>query len=324
MASSKASIDGNNIDVTDDMDDVMDDYMSMTLPESPSNLTQFETSVQRCGRKRREAESRAYQASKAELAHQARLNRDEALNTSLPVSSKGYQMMARLGFKAGSALGKEGNQQARKEPLGVFVKEGRAGVGMDRERKRKFEDDDDRGEEIQKRQTEAEFRERQSREKEQKRAEGLCWGAMRVLEEFESDDTTTDKDKADKGENAGSSTSEATTGINVLWRELVKDRDEKERLRRMRYDLQQTLSRSATHDDPDEETHDRQAWGTEEEEIEVQDPELDDFNRLEPAERLLRMVEYLRDNWLYCFWCKFQYPDKRMEGCPGVTENEHG
>lgn len=320
MASSKTSIDEDNIQLTDDLDD----YMSMTISESSSNVAQFETSVQRRGRKRREAESRAHQASKAELAHQVRLNRDEALNTSLPVSSKGYQMMARLGFKAGSALGKEGNEHARKEPLGVVVKEGRAGIGMDGERKRKFEDDTDRGEGVKKRETEGVFRERQAREREQKRADGLCWGAMRVLEEFESDDTTTGEGTADKGENGGRSTSKPTAGINLLWRGLVKDRDEKERQRRMRYDLHQSLSRSAAYDDPDEEKQDRQTWGTEEEDVEVEDPELDDFNGLEPAERLRKMVQYLRESWRYCFWCKFQYPDQRMDGCPGVTEDEHG
>ncbi|KAI4264343.1 MAG: hypothetical protein L6R38_009773 [Xanthoria sp. 2 TBL-2021] len=320
MASSKTSIDEVNIQLTDDLDD----YLSMTISESSSNVAQFETSIQRRGRKRREAESRAHQASKAELAHQAQLNRDEALNTSLPVSSKGYQMMARLGFKDGSALGKEGNEHARKEPLGVVVKEGRAGIGMDRERKRKFEDDTDRGEGVKKRETEGDFRERQARERAQKRADGLCCGAMRVLEEFESDDTTTGEGTADKGENAGRSTSKPTAGINLLWRGLVKDRDEKERQRRMRYDLHQSLSRSAAYDDPDEEKQDRQAWGTGEEDVEVEDPELDDFNGLEPAERLRKMVEYLRERWRYCFWCKFQYPDERMDGCPGVTEDEHG
>ncbi|KAL8849449.1 MAG: hypothetical protein Q9221_005581 [Calogaya cf. arnoldii] len=320
MAGPKTSVEEDSVQLTEDADD----YMSMTIPEPSSILAPFETSVQRRGRKRREAESRAHQPSKAELARQAQLNRDEALNRSLPVDSKGYQMMARLGFKAGSALGKEGNEYARKEPLGVIVKEGKAGIGMDGERKRKFQNDTDRVEGAKKRETEGEYRERQAREREQKRAEGLCWGAMRVLEEFESDGPMVGEVTADKRENAGRPTSKPTAGINLLWRGLVKDRAEKERQRRMRYDLHQSLSQNAAYDDPDEEKQDRQAWGTEEEEVEVEDPELDEFNQLEPAERLRRMVEYLRGKWRYCFWCKFQYPDERMDGCPGMTEDEHG
>ncbi|KAL8862957.1 MAG: hypothetical protein Q9178_000899 [Gyalolechia marmorata] len=322
MASSKTSTDGKIAQLTDDMDD----YMSMTIPDSSPSFSQFETSVQRRGRKRREAESRAHQPSKAELAHQAQLKRDEALNTSLPVSSKGYQMMAKLGFKAGSALGKDGNEHARKEPLGVVVKEGRAGVGMDGERKRKVreEAEADGGGGVKRRETEGEFRERQAREREQKRAEGLCWAAMRVLEGFEGEDTTTVRGGVDQGENAANPTSKPTAGVNLLWRGLVRDRDEKERERRMRYDLHQSLSRNAAYDDPDEEKQDRQAWGTEVEEVEVEDPELDEFNKLEPTERLGKMVEYLREKWRYCFWCKFQYPDETMDGCPGMTEDEHG
>ena len=322
MASSMTSTDEKSAQVMDDMDD----YMSMTIPDSSPNVSQFETSVQRRGRKRREAESRAHQPSKAEIAHQAQLNRDEALSTSLPLSSKGYQMMAKLGFKAGSALGKEGNEHARKEPLGVVVKEGRAGVGMNGERKRKFreEAEADSGEGAKRRETEGEFRERQAREREQKRAEGLCWAAMRVLEGFEGENTPTAKGGSDQGENAANPTSKPTAGTNLLWRGLVRDRDEKERERRMRYDLHQSLSRNAAYDDPDEEKQDRQAWGTEEEEVEVEDPELDELNRLEPTERLGKMVEYLREKWRYCFWCKFQYPDKTMDGCPGMTEDEHG
>ncbi|KAL8899192.1 MAG: hypothetical protein Q9192_001697 [Flavoplaca navasiana] len=320
MGSPQTSANENPAQLTNDMDD----YMSMTIPDSASKLAQSETSMQRQGRKRREAESRAHQLSKAELAHQAQLNRDEALNTSLPVSSKGYQMMARLGFKAGSALGKEGNEHARKEPLGVAVKEGRAGIGMERERKRKFEEDFNNHDGSKKRETEGDFRKRQAREREQKRTEGLCWGAMRVLEEFESDHSTTGEDAREEGENTCKSLSEPSAGINLLWRGLVKARDEKERQRRMRCDLQQGLSRTAAYDDPDEERQERQTWGIEEEEVEVEDLELNNFNGLEPAERLRRMVEYLRDKWRYCFWCKCQYPDSLMDGCPGFTEDEHG
>ncbi|KAL8674061.1 MAG: hypothetical protein Q9168_001548 [Polycauliona sp. 1 TL-2023] len=321
MASSRISVDRDHLQqLTDDTDD----YMSMTIPEPSSKSAHLETSAQRRSRKKRESESRAHQPSKAEIAHRAQVKRDEALNTSLPVNSKGYQMMARLGFKAGSALGKEGNEYARKEPLDVVVKEGKAGIGMDGERKRKFQEDTDSGRGSKKRETAGEFRERQAKETAEKRAEALCWGAMRVLEEFESNDTAIGEGIVDKGDNVARSTSKPTASVNLLWRGLVKHRDVKERQRRMRYDLNQSLSRTAAYDDSDEEKQSRQAWGTEEEEVEVEDPELDDFNGLQPAERLRRMVEYLRAEWRYCFWCKCQYPSEAMDGCPGATEDEHG
>ncbi len=305
-----------------------DDYMSMVIPEPSSTFAQPETSVQRRARKTREAEARAHQPSKAELARQAEIARDEALHTSLPATSKGYQMMAKLGFKPGSALGKEGNQLARTEPLGVVVKEGRAGVGMDGEKKRKFREEVGEGEggdeENKKRETEGEFRERQGRERGEKRIEGMCWGAMKVLEGLEGKDTLVHKGPSKDGDTVEKTTIKPTKRVNVLWRGLVRDRQMKETERRMRYDLHQSLSRNAAYDDPDEDKQDRQAWGDEEEEVEEEDPELEEFSALEPAERLRRITEYLREKWRYCFWCKFQYPDQEMDGCPGLTEDEHG
>ncbi|KAL9604839.1 MAG: hypothetical protein Q9219_000287 [cf. Caloplaca sp. 3 TL-2023] len=316
---------GPDQDRPEDNDD--DDYMSMAILEPASTHAFVETSAQRHARRKREAEARAHQPSKDELARQAKANRDDALNTSLPTTSKGYQMMAKLGFKAGSALGKDGNEHARIEPLGVVVKEGRAGVGMDGERKRKFREEvgegkDDEG--TKKRETEGEFRERQGREREEKRLEGQCWGAMKVLEGFEDIGSGCTGSDDEDGKGVERAAMKPTKQVNVLWRGLVRDRQEKERERRMRYDLHQSLSRNAAYDDPDEDKQDKQAWGTEEEELEEEDAELEEFNAMEPAERLRRMVEYLREKWRYCFWCKYQYPDEAMEGCPGLSEDEHG
>ncbi|KAL2122461.1 hypothetical protein VTJ04DRAFT_2916 [Mycothermus thermophilus] len=59
------------------------------------------------------------------------------------------------------------------------------------------------------------------------------------------------------------------------------------------------------------------------EDLDEEDPELDDFNALPVEERLRRVLEYLRKEYRYCFWCKYRYPDEGMEGCPGLTEEEH-
>ncbi|KAL8800382.1 MAG: hypothetical protein Q9182_005219 [Xanthomendoza sp. 2 TL-2023] len=302
-----------------------DEYMSMNIAEPASTTCRSETSFQRRARQKREAESRAHRPSKAELARQTNFKRHEALNTALPVTSKGFQMITKLGFKAGTALGREGNGHAWKEPLGVLVKEGKAGLGMERERKRKFKDDlpgGDDGERSKKRETEEGFRESQARESARKRVEGLCWGAMRVLERFESEDEA-GAEEAD-GKHGGAK--EAATKPTI-WRALLWDRDEKMKTRTMRYDLHQmhqSLSRHPARDGQDDEKQDSKAWGTEEEELDIENPGMDEFNSLDAAERLERTVEYLRQEWKYCFWCKFQYPDGTMEGCPGFSEDEHG
>lgn len=111
--------------------------------------------------------------------------------------------------------------------------------------------------------------------------------------------------------------------VNVLWRGLVREREGKERERRMRYDLHQSLSRDAAYREEEEDERDRRALGREEEDVEEVDEELDEFLALEGKERLRRLVEYLREKYFYCFWCKCEYEDESMEGCPGLDEDDH-
>ena len=59
------------------------------------------------------------------------------------------------------------------------------------------------------------------------------------------------------------------------------------------------------------------------EDLDEEDKELDNFNEMEMEERLTRLLEYLRQRHQYCFWCKMAYPDTALEGCPGLTEDEH-
>ena len=217
-------------------------------------------------------------------------------------------MMAKLGFKPGAALGASTNPNARTEPLHISVKEDRGGVGMQSERKRKFREEV-QGLEKKQKTEEGDYRERVSREREEKRLEGMCWGAMRVLEGLE------------QPEGEGKAPSKK---VNVLWRGLVRERRGKERERRARYDLHQSLSRSAAYEDPEEDEQDRQAFGREEEEVlEEEDEELNEFLGLGGKDRLKSLVGYLREVHQYCFWCKFKYQNEKMEGCPGLEEDDH-
>ncbi|KAL4752664.1 hypothetical protein BDW72DRAFT_61172 [Aspergillus terricola var. indicus] len=345
------------------------DYMSMVIEEPQ----QKETFTQKKRRLQREAEARARVPSKAERAAQEAAKRDAALATStLNPSNKGFQMMAKLGFKPGQTLGKPAgenkekdssgsNAQSRTEPLNLVLKEDRGGIGLDSERKRKFREEAEEAAKKVKAE-EGDYRDRVRLERETKRIEAQIHAAQKVAERLDADENgetdlfsasnVEDKDKyEEKGakEREGSDEEapatkpkakakvKPTAQINVLYRGLVREREEKERAIQTRHMLQTSLPTSffpnprlPGYDDAtlDREDHEALGGGRDlssvlEQELEEEDPELDEFNALEPAERLRRLVEYLREKHNYCFWCKYRYDTAEMEGCPGVTEEDH-
>ena len=314
-----------------------DDYMKMIIAE-PIPPKEKETYTQRRMRMQREAESRGRTKSKSEQAADEAAAREAALSASLftnpatATNNKGLAMMAKMGFKPGAALGSKENKDARIEPIGISMKEDRGGIGLDSEKKRKFREEVEReGKRV--KAEEGDYRERLRREKEEGRLEGMVGQAMRVAErmtgEREEEEALETDDASENGAKKRSISNKPLKQINILWRGLIRKREEKERDRRMRYDLHQSLSRFPTYDDADEEAEDKRALGKETtqyilvEDLEEEDPELDEFNALDPAMRLQKLVDYLRQNFHYCFWCKFTYPDKEMEACPGLTEEDH-
>ncbi|KAB8302268.1 hypothetical protein EYC80_005709 [Monilinia laxa] len=324
-------------------EDEEDDYMNMIIAE-PTKLREKETYTQRRQRIQRESEARSRTKSKAEIAAEEAAAREEALSKSMlaapeSASSKGLKMMAKMGFKPGVALGAKDNVGARLEPVVVSIKEGKGGIGLEEEKKRKFREEVEReGKRV--KAEEGEYRERVRKEREEGRLEGMVGAAMRVAErmngereEEEEERNVVDNENEEIGKNQDQVkrkiSSKPLRQINILWRGLVRKREEKERDRRMRYDLQQSLSRLPTYDDADEDNDDKRALGKDKiqhtivEDLEEEDPELDAFNLLEPAERLQKLVEHLRSQYNYCFFCKFKYPDDLMDGCPGLTEEDH-
>ncbi|KAI9725174.1 MAG: hypothetical protein M1828_003355 [Chrysothrix sp. TS-e1954] len=329
-------------------EDEEEDYMSMALLDSKSQSS-AETSLQRRARKEREGQEKGRVKSKAQKEAEEAAAREAALGTSLDRSNKGFKMMEKLGFKGG-ALGKEGYSEGLTNPLNPIVKEGRSGIGLDSERKREAREQLE-GQAKKAKATEDEYRDHMRREAEVKRLEGQIVGAQKVAERLDdNDESVTNGAKRDGPGNEDDeksiddaspdaslavmsktsqkkghdSSSKPLRSINVLWRGRAKYQREKERERRIRHDLQKSLSGLPTYTDAEEDKDDRLAFAREEEEVEEDDPELEEYNALEPEERLTRLVEYLRQRRQYCFWCKYQYPDAELEGCPGLTEDEHG
>ncbi|KAI1208803.1 uncharacterized protein F4807DRAFT_134508 [Annulohypoxylon truncatum] len=317
-------------------EDDEDDYMNMTFGEETKTV---ETSLQRRQRLRREGEIKGRVKSKAEQAAEERAEREEALSQSLletarAKKSKGFAMMAKMGFKPGVALGsKENAENARLEPLRPEMKEDRGGIGLDSERKRRLNEAAE-GVEKKRKVDETEFRDRVRREREQARMEKLVYAGMKVCEKLDEEkglDGTqeTNSDEEDGAKKKRTLSTRPLKSISVVWRGLIRSREEAERDRRMRHDLEQSSTRLPTYVDDLDDEDDKKAMGktsvayVQVEDLEEEDPELDEFNALEVEERLRRLVEYLRKEHNYCFWCKCDYPDENMDGCPGFTEEDH-
>lgn len=351
-----------------------DDYMNMVFTDAPAAP---ETSLQRRQRERREAELRGRVKSKAELAAEEAAKREAALATSLlrdPAAvkkSKGFAMMAKMGFKPGAALGRQqqeppppttveegggggGGGGSRTddgdgglspslpppppagilEPVRISIKDGRGGIGLASERKRKVDEAAGAGasadETKRARPDEGEFRDRVWRERQAARKESQLHAAQKVAERMGEDEEQRLRDE-DGEPRSSASRSRSLKSINVLWRGLVRAREEAERDRRMRHDLQQSLSRLPTYeDDDDEDEDDRRALGktptttyVTAEDLDEDDEELESFNSRDVNDRLQAVVGHLREAHRYCFWCKHVYPDEQLEGCPGTTEEDH-
>ncbi|KAA8893319.1 hypothetical protein FN846DRAFT_1025781 [Sphaerosporella brunnea] len=326
---------------SNDDDEEEDDYMSMAIPEPTSAR---ETLTERMKRQQRERELRGRPKSKAELAREAAEKREAALAKSMleaeeARSNKGLRMMKMMGYKPGTGLGSEktwGKDDVRLEPVGVALKENRAGIGHATEVKRKLEDAaGPEGKRVQV--APEEFRERVKSEREEKRAQARFYAAQKVLEGLDMK-----RDFGVEEVDIGKAREIPLSSINVLWRGLVMHREEQERERRARYDMEQGLSapRLPGYDRLHElDEVDKIALGVEPkilgekmrsyveddaEEAEEEDEELREFEELPWAEKLEMIVSYLRTEHNYCFWCKWKYETAEMEGCPGTDEDSHG
>lgn len=299
-----------------------DDYLSMTFGDTKTS-TVPETSLQRTIRLKKEASERARIPSKAELAAQEKSQRENALATHLSSTNKGAQIMAKMGFQGGT-LGQ--SDDARTQPIELQLKDDRGGIGMDSEKKRKVREAAESLQEGEKRQRVGmeEFRARNGAEREERRAEGQMWGAMKVLEGLETERDIEERQSFESDEDQTAATPAIAPlkhlrDVNVLYRPLLKRRLEKEREREMRHQLNSTLSNRDDEVEDDAATFDPRA-----DELDEDDPELADFEAQTFAERLEKIVGELREKYRYCFWCKCLYADGEMEGCPGLTEDEHG
>ena len=232
-------------------------------------------------------------------------------------------MMAKFGFKQGDALGK--SEEARKEPIRVNVKEDRGGIGLESEKKRKFREQFEEAERLAKRSKEEEgdYLEVMRQEQKEKKAERDLDNAQRTAERL-SDKEAEEKGTPEPGE-------KSMKDINVLWHTRARRRVEIQRDKQQRREFNNTIGSrlptlAAEDDDDSKIAQGRDLapfYTTLETDIEEEDPELAEFEAMPVMDRLEKVLSFLREKYRYCLYCGYEYPDAEMEGCPGVTEEDH-
>ena len=234
-------------------------------------------------------------------------------------------MMAKFGFKQGDTLGK--SEDARKAPIAVDVKADRGGIGLESEKKRKFREQWEEADRLAKRSKEEEgdYLEIRRQEQKEKKAERDLESAQRTAERL------FEKDAEDKG--TPEPADKPLKDVNVLWRSRARRRVEIQQDKQQRRELNNSLASRlpALADECDDDNDSKVALGmdlkpfytTLENDLEAEDPELAEFEALPVADRLQKVLLYLRHEFHYCLYCGYQYPNPEMEGCPGVTEEDH-
>ncbi|CCG84212.1 protein of unknown function [Taphrina deformans PYCC 5710] len=300
-----------------------DDYLNMKFDESASHAMSL------MGKRERLL-----------LNHQSGHKQPSKPDTSLSIdptdvpgqpASKAMKMMQRMGYVSGQALGTDGKGIV--EPLRAPETVTRSGLGLEAQKRREVvERIEKAAKQVQEEQTE--YRETVRTEIEEKRIEGRIHAAQKVCETLDTRQSEEQAlDDADNTTRPHESTAvpEPKT-VNVLWRSLVVYRKEKERQRALR---QQMLDASMSFSQREyNEDHPRpslaEAASTlrrtvyEEEGEDEDDEELEQFEALDSLERLQRVLDYLRKQHRYCFWCGCQYTDDDdLKNCPGESEADH-
>ncbi|KAF1981440.1 hypothetical protein K402DRAFT_415486 [Aulographum hederae CBS 113979] len=300
------------------------DYMTMVI-EEPKVTPSFRP---------KKDPDRGRTKSKKQLEEEAAEAQKEAMATKIDSSNKGYKMLARMGF-SGGALGRGADGLI--EPIQAEQRDGRGGIGLDTEKKRKIAEATEQ--ETKRAKTEAdEYIKRKRDEVETADKERNLRKAQNIAEEMDTEAEKKQKAKVEgeKSEDASPPAEKRLAEIPVLYRSpvflrrLQEERDRSRRSKRRAQDYGEDdsdeprdFSGRITHQSNKKREHtlDEAKLKTY---VEDEDAELKEFEALAVAERLEKLVMYLREKHWYCLWCYAKYDDQELDGCPGLDEDLHG
>ncbi|VDI81820.1 Hypothetical predicted protein [Mytilus galloprovincialis] len=279
------------------LDDEEDDYMSDTFltkctDTRPGLLSGNTARIHKVEKKIKESNIKNIVKPKSVVEHE---KREEGLQAAIKSDNKGFALLAKMGYKPGMGIGKQG--EGRKEPVGINFRTGRGGLGAEADRKRRKENwTAMRASRHIKRQKmesnlKRDFQQRMSSKFTDGKAERDVIKSQKVCEHLDSEMGTTIPDEwyfwpksmLPKKKKKNETETGTETGLSF---EVVEEEED---------------------DDDNEE----------------EEEEEEDF--LTNQEKLEALTAYLRTIHLYCIWCgtKFEDEDDLTTNCPGDTADAH-
>ncbi|KAK9761264.1 hypothetical protein K7432_013961 [Basidiobolus ranarum] len=162
-----------------------EDYLSMDLNElstKPPELTYSERRKQKTAEQRQKGIIKPIRQTEQE-------KREEGLSTRIEPDNKGFELLKKMGYSEGMALGK--SMPGRTEPIPIVIRTKHSGLGHEEELKRKRNAELEKMKIIEKKRKEEEeedrgdFRERMMQKFAEKRAKGDAWKSRIVCEQLD-------------------------------------------------------------------------------------------------------------------------------------------
>ncbi|KAI8820116.1 uncharacterized protein EV422DRAFT_79357 [Fimicolochytrium jonesii] len=288
---------------SDDNDDYMSDALLLgTATAPPTTGRGREPDAITYSERRKEALRRQQEKGIVKsVKEQERETREQGLASELTQENKGFQMLAKMGYRKGMAIGNSSSAVEEQKPIEVVLKSDKSGLGIRPPsppiNKRQRRPSEERALELAQSQSRLEYRQAQNARflerqilSDLRKARKAC-EALDVKLGVERNDfwmpERKDVKHAAEIEDAGDPRAE--TALTRLVRESVEAEHE-----------------GATVLDDGEE-------------------EESEFERLPPSVQLEAVNTYLRDLHHYCVWCAAAYDSAKElnELCPGPTADDH-
>ncbi|XP_037946230.1 G patch domain-containing protein 11-like [Teleopsis dalmanni] len=270
-----------------DDEDYMSDKFLKSLEAPATTLIQNRAKKREIDIAKRKADSINKQREESKRFKSTYTNESlqESLKRPLQSDNKGYQLLAKMGYKPGQSLGKinvdnENESKKLTEPIGISIKEDRSGLG----------------------------RAAALKELKEKRCELIM---QRLREEAGATTTAADYRKrvTEKAEERYLQTALKrcqTTCANLDMQSRISQPD-------IAWFWPECDTEKT--DSPEDDVEETQSSASDDE----------DITQYTVAEKVDLLTSYLRTSYLFCYWCGVRYNDKNdlESNCPGLGRDEH-